>query len=325
MAAKRKPCPPLGQRLRCASFREAGSKKRLVKRPETTQTNSQMNSSIRIKLSIMMFLQFFVWGAWFTTLGLSLASNGLSDIIGAAFQAVPVAAMIAPLFLGLISDRFFNCEKTMGVLHIIGGVLLFSAPSLIANGQGGALSWIIMIHMLCYMPTLALSNTVAFTNIDDRNKFPALRVWGTIGWIVAGLIVGGLGMSSSPKIFTLGAVSGIVLGVFCFFMPKTPPPGKGKPVNLSTILMLDAFKMLCNVPFLIFIICSAMICVPLAYYFAYTSVYLPQIGFQAPASTMALGQVSEIFFMLLVPFFFRKLGVKIMILIGMLAWVARYA
>ena len=175
------------------------------------------------------------------------------------------------------------------------------------------------------MPTLALSNTVAFTNIDDRNKFPALRVWGTIGWIVAGLIVGGLGMSSSPKIFTLGAVSGIVLGVLCFFMPKTPPPGKGKPVNLSTLLMVDAFKMLCNVPFLIFIICSAMICVPLAYYFAYTSVYLPQIGFQAPASTMALGQVSEIFFMLLVPFFFRKLGVKIMILIGMLAWVARYA
>ncbi len=192
-----------------------------------------------------MFLQFFVWGAWFTTLGLSLASNGLSDIIGAAYQAVPIAAMIAPLFLGLISDRFFNCEKTMGVLHIIGGVLLFSAPSLIANGQGGALSWIIMIHMLCYMPTLALSNTVAFTNIDDRNKFPALRVWGTIGWIVAGLIVGGLGMSSSPKIFTLGAVSGIVLGVLCFFMPKTPPPGKGKPVNLSTILMVDAFKMLC--------------------------------------------------------------------------------
>jgi nucleoside transporter len=284
-----------------------------------------MNPSIRIKLSIMMFLQFFVWGAWFTTLGLSLASNGLSDIIGAAYQAVPIAAMIAPLFLGLISDRFFNCEKTMGVLHIIGGVLLFSAPSLIANGHGEALSWIIMIHMLCYMPTLALSNTVAFTNIDDRNKFPALRVWGTIGWIVAGLIVGGLGMSSSPKIFTLGAVSGIVLGVLCFFMPKTPPPGKGKPVNLSTLLMVDAFKMLCNVPFLTFIICSAMICVPLAYYFAYTSVYLPQIGFQAPASTMALGQVSEIFFMLLVPFFFRKLGVKIMILIGMLAWVARYA
>ena len=276
-----------------------------------------MNSSIRIKLSIMMFLQFFVWGTWFTTLGLALSTNDLSDIIGGAYSAVPLAAIIAPLFLGLISDRFFNCEKTMGVL--------FVAPQLIANGKGDALSWIIMAHMLCYMPTLALSNTVAFANIDDRNKFPALRVWGTIGWIVAGLVVGGLGMSSSPKIFTLGAVSGIVLGVLCFFMPKTPPPAKGKPVDVGTLFMFDAFKLLGSIPFLIFIICSALICVPLAYYFAYTSVYLPQIGFQAPASTMALGQVSEIFFMLLVPFFFRKLGVKIMILIGMLAWVARYA
>ena len=284
-----------------------------------------MNSSIRIKLSIMMFLQFFVWGTWFTTLGLALSTNNLSDIIGGAYSAVPLAAIIAPLFLGLISDRFFNCEKTMGVLHVVGGLLLFVAPQLIANGKGDALSWIIMAHMLCYMPTLALSNTVAFANIDDRNKFPALRVWGTIGWIVAGLVVGGLGMSSSPKIFTLGAVSGIVLGVLCFFMPKTPPPGRGKPVDVGTLFMFDAFKLLGSIPFLIFIICSALICVPLAYYFAYTSVYLPQIGFQAPASTMALGQVSEIFFMLLVPFFFRKLGVKIMILIGMLAWVARYA
>ncbi|MBT4223017.1 MAG: MFS transporter [Opitutae bacterium] len=281
-----------------------------------------MNTNIR--LSVMMFLQLFVWGTWFTTLGLALSSNGMSDVIGGAYAAVPIAAIIAPLFMGLISDRFFNCEKTMGVLHIIGGGLLLLAPSFIANGQGDRLSWIITLHMVCYMPTLALSNTVAFSNIDDRNKFPALRVWGTIGWIVAGLVVGGFAMSSSPQIFTLGAVSAISLGVLCFFMPKTPPPAKGRPVNIGTLLMFDAFKMLGNRPFLVFIICSALICVPLAYYFAYTAVYLPQIGFQAPASTMALGQVSEIFFMLLVPFFFRKYGVKIMILIGMLAWVARY-
>ena len=273
----------------------------------------------------MKFLQFFVWGAWFTTLGLALSSNNLSEIIGDAFGAVPIAAIIAPLFLGLITDRCFNCEKTMGVLHLIGGVLLLLAPSLIASGKGETLSWIILAHMLCYMPTLALSNTVAFTNIDDRSKFPALRVWGTIGWIVAGLLVGGLGMSSSPKIFMIGGISGLVLGALCFLMPGTPPAAKGNPVNIETLLMFDAFKMLGNVPFLVFILCSTAICVPLAYYFAYTSVYLPQIGFQAPASTMALGQMSEIVFMLLVPFFFRKLGVKVMILIGMLAWVARYA
>ncbi|MDE0820302.1 MAG: MFS transporter, partial [Opitutales bacterium] len=169
-----------------------------------------MNTNIR--LSVMMFLQLFVWGTWFTTLGLALSNNGMSDVIGGAYAAVPIAAIIAPLFMGLISDRFFNCEKTMGVLHIIGGGLLFLAPSFIANGEGGALSWVITLHMLCYMPTLALSNTVAFSNIDDRNKFPALRVWGTIGWIAAGLVVGGFSMSSSPQIFTLGAVSAISLG-----------------------------------------------------------------------------------------------------------------
>jgi len=283
-----------------------------------------MNSNIRIKLSAMMFLQLFVWGTWFTTLGLALSENNMSDVIGGAYAAVPIAAIIAPLFMGLISDRFFNCEKTMGVLHLIGGALLLTAPSLIDSGNGKALGWIITLHMLCYMPTLALSNTVAFSNIDDRNKFPALRVWGTIGWIAAGLVVGGLAMSSSPKIFQLGAASAIALGILCFFMPKTPPPAKGKPVNFETLIMLDAFKMLKDVPFLVFIVCSALICVPLAYYFAYTAVFLPQIGFQATASTMALGQVSEIFFMLLVPFFFRRFGVKFMILVGMLAWLARY-
>ena len=283
-----------------------------------------MNSNIRIKLSAMMFLQLFVWGTWFTTLGLALSENNMSDVIGGAYAAVPIAAIIAPLFMGLISDRFFNCEKTMGVLHLIGGALLLTAPSLIDSGNGKALGWIITLHMLCYMPTLALSNTVAFSNIDDRNKFPALRVWGTIGWIAAGLVVGGLALSSSPKIFQLGAASAITLGILCFFMPKTPPPAKGKPVNFETLIMLDAFKMLKDVPFLVFIVCSALICVPLAYYFAYTAVFLPQIGFQATASTMALGQVSEIFFMLLVPFFFRRFGVKFMILVGMLAWLARY-
>ena len=281
--------------------------------------------SISNRLSVMMFLQFFVWGVWFTTLGLALSSNGMSAIIGDAYAAVPVAAIIAPLFLGLISDRFFNSEKTMGVLHVVGGALLLTAPSLIANEQGNWLYWIILGHMLCYMPTLGLSNTVAFANIDDRNKFPALRVWGTIGWIVAGLIVGLRGLSSKPDIFYLGGICAIVLGVLCFFMPKTPPPGKDKPIDLKSLLMGDAFEMLLKPSFLVFIICSTLICIPLAYYFAYTSVYLAQIGFQASASTMSLGQMSEIIFMLLVPFFFRKLGVKLMILIGMLAWMARYA
>ena len=290
-----------------------------------SQQTRFMNTNSKTLLSSMMFLQFFVWGAWFTTLGTVLTAQDMSGVIGAAYGAVPKAAIIAPLFLGLIADRFFNCEKTMGILHLIGGALLFAGPSLIANKQGDILSYIILANMLCYMPTLGLSNTVAFTNIKDRNEFPALRVWGTIGWIVAGLVVGGLGMSSSPKIFTMAGAAGVILGLLCFALPKTPPPSRDKPINIGTLFMVDALKLMTSIPFFVFIICSALICIPLAYYYAYTAVYLPQIGFQATASTMALGQISEIFFMLLVPFFFRKLGVKIMILIGMLAWVARYA
>lgn len=276
-------------------------------------------------LSLMMFLQFFVWGAWFATLGAALAANDLASIIGAAYSQGPIAAIIAPLFLGLIADRFFNSEKAMGVLHLVGGGLLFLAPGLVAKGDGNTLVWVIFAHMLCYMPTLGLSNTVAFANIDDRNKFPALRVWGTIGWIVAGLLVGGLGWSSSPKIFTLAAVSGVVLGALCFFLPSTPPPAAGKPVDLKAMLMADAFKMLANPSFLVFIVCSTLICIPLAYYYAFTSNYLTQVGFKAAGSTMTIGQMSEIFFMILIPFFYRRLGVKMMILVGMLAWVVRYA
>jgi nucleoside transporter len=284
-----------------------------------------MNSAIRLKLSVMMFLQFFIWGSWFATLGLCLASNNLTSIIGPAYGSAPLAAIIAPLFLGLVADRFFNSEKAMGLLHLIGGGLMFLAAGIAAKGDGKSLVWLFNAYMLCYMPTLGLSNTVAFTNIDDRNKFPALRVWGTIGWIVAGLIVGGLGWSGSLNIFKLAAISSILLGAFCFILPATPPPARGQKVNLGSLLMKDAFKMLANPAFLVFIICSTLICIPLAYYYAFTSNYLDQIGFKASGSTMSLGQISEIFFMLLVPFFFRRLGVKWMIFVGMLAWVIRYA
>ncbi len=284
-----------------------------------------MKTNIRILLSAMMFLQFFVWGAWFSTLSVVLTDYKLTERIGSAFGSAPIAAIIAPLFLGLVTDRFFNSERAMGVLHLIGSGLMFLAPGLVVSGNGETLVWVFIGHMLCYMPTIGLSNTIAFINIDDRNKFPSLRVWGTIGWIVAGLIVGGLGWTDSPNMFTLAAISGLALGLFCFLLPATPPPAKGKPVNLKALLMVDAFKMLTNIPFLVFIICSTLICIPLAYYFVQTGNFLTHIGFNAAASTMTLGQVSEIFFMLLVPFFYRRLGVKWMILIGMLAWVARYA
>jgi nucleoside transporter len=198
-----------------------------------------------------------------------------------------------------------------------------------AVGQQGAeggklLVWLILGHMLCYMPTLGLSNTIAFTHIPSQDQFPKVRVWGTIGWIVAGLVLGAMGWSASFNIFWLGAGSSLLLGLFCFALPHTPPPLKGKPMDLRSLFMVDAFKLLADWNFLVFAVCSTLICVPLAYYYGMTSTFLSQTGFSEPGATMTIGQMSEIIFMLLIPFFFRKLGIKVMILIGMACWFVRY-
>jgi nucleoside transporter len=279
--------------------------------------------SLTLRLSLMMFLQFFIWGAWFVTLFLVLGSHGLASIIGDAYSSAPIAAIVAPLFLGLVADRFFSSEKVMGALLLLGGALMCFVPAAVSAGNGGLVVWLFIGHMLCYMPTLGLGNTIAFSNLP-RESFPKVRVWGTVGWIAAGLLAGFFGWSASLNLFWMAAVASIALGAYCFTLPNTPPPLAGQPVNLRTILMLDAFKLLTRPDFLVFIICSTLICIPLAYYYANTSGFLQNMGFEQPASAMTIGQMSEIFFMLLIPFFFRRLGVKWMILIGMAAWVLRY-
>ena len=291
----------------------------------TNETTAQ-GGGIVTRLSIMMFLQFFAWGAWFTTLGAALDTSGLAKFIGDAYAAAPIAAIIAPLFLGLIADRFFNSERVMGALMILGGLILIPVPILAGGGEenGSTITWLILGHLACYMPTLGLGNTIAFTHIPSQNQFPKIRVWGTIGWIVAGLAVGFLGWSNSLNIFWLGIVSSIALGVFCFLLPPTPPPMKDKPLDLRSLFMVDAFKLLADRNFFVFAICSTLICVPLAYYYGQTSTFLNQTGFAESAATMSIGQMSEIFFMMLIPFFFRKLGLKVMILVGMACWVLRY-
>jgi nucleoside transporter len=281
------------------------------------------NPSTAIRLSVMMFLQFFTWGAWFVTLFLILGSHGLAEIIGRSYSSAPIAAMIAPLFLGLVADRLFPSERVMGTLLLIGGALMLMVPGAVAEGKGGTVVWLFTGHMLCYMPTLGLGNTIAFSHIPAE-VFPRVRVWGTIGWIVAGLVAGFLGWSASTNLFWMAGISSLILGAYCFTLPHTPPPAAGKPLEIRSILMLDAFQLLAKPAFLVFVICSTLICVPLAYYFANTSGFLGNMGFEQPVSAMTIGQMSEIVFMLLVPFFFRRLGVKWMILVGMLAWVGRY-
>jgi len=281
-----------------------------------------MNSSLTVRFCIMMFLQFFIWGAWFGTLGICLDTN-FKDFVGPAYGSAPLGAMIAPLFLGLIADRFFPSQMVMGVLFLIGGFLLLAIPSVADAGNGNLMVTLLILNMMCYMPTLGLGNSIAFANLD-RLAFPKVRVWGTIGWIAAGLAVGLLGWSDKFEMFYLAGVSSLALGLFSFSLPNTPAPSKGQPVNLRALLMVDAFALLKRPAFAVFMLCSMLICIPLAYYYGTMSIYLDNTGFLQPASTLTLGQMSEIFFMLLIPFFFRKLGVKWMILIGMMAWVLRY-
>jgi nucleoside transporter len=275
-------------------------------------------------LFIMMFLQFFVWGTWFSTINVALDAAKLADFIGSAYAAVPLGAIFAPLFLGIIADRFFPSQVIMGVLFLVGGILIYLAGSAAEAGNGELMSKLFLIHMLCYMPTLGLGNSVAFSHIKTQTDFSAIRVWGTIGWIVAGLFNGFMGWTQSLNMFYLAGGSALALGLYSFVLPHTPPPAAGQPVNLRALLMFDALKLLGKPAFFVFILCSTLICIPLAYYYGITADYLTDSGFTQAASSMTIGQMSEIVFMLLIPFFFRRLGVKYMILVGMLAWVVRY-
>ena len=280
------------------------------------------SSTMTARLSFMMFLQFFAWGAWFATLGLAMTNAKLGAFIGGAYEAAPIAAILAPLFLGLVADRFFASEKVFGVLMLVGGLIMCAIPgvaqtaatfeqvggeSFLNIAPGKLLVWMILAYMMCYMPTLGLGNTIAFTHIPSQDKFPLIRVWGTIGWIVAGLLIGATGWDGTFFIFWLGAISSILLGLYCFTLPNTPPPLKDKPMDIRSLFMVDAFKLLGNWNFFVFAVCSALICIPLAYYYGSTSQFLGQTGFIAAGATMTLGQMSEIIFMLMIPFLFRRL------------------
>ncbi|MBA2113762.1 nucleoside permease [Bremerella alba] len=284
-----------------------------------------MLNSKFIGLSVMMFLQFFVWGAWYVTVGNFMAAHGMEDQIGWAYTVAPIAAIISPFFLGFIADRYFATERVLGVLHLLGAVAMFAAPTT-ATISSTAFLFTLLLHVLCYMPTLGLTNTLAFQNIDDQEKqFPIIRVFGTIGWIVANLTVSYvLGADTSATMFYVTATAGVVLGIFSFSLPHTPPPSAGKAVTFGEIAGLDALSMMKERSFLVFILGSFLICIPLAAYYAFAPVFVGDIGFSKPGTWMPLGQGSEILFMLLMPFFFSRLGVKWMLFVGMAAWVIRY-
>ncbi|MEW4455737.1 nucleoside permease [Bremerella sp. JC817] len=278
-----------------------------------------------IGLSVMMFLQFFIWGAWYVTLGPYMAKHEMFDMISWAYTVGPIAAIISPFFLGFVADRFFASERVLFAMHLLGALAMFAAP-FAAEQSATALVVIVFLHMLCYMPTLGLTNTLAFSNIDDQERlFPIIRVFGTIGWIAANVTVSSLLEADTTDMqFYVAGFAGLALALFSFVLPHTPPPSAGKAISFREIIGADTLALMKERSFSVFIIGSFLICIPLSAYYAYASTFVGKVGFEQKATVMSIGQGSEIVFMLLMPLFFSRLGVKWMLFAGMAAWVVRY-
>lgn len=288
-----------------------------------------MKKNTYFQLSVMMFLQFFIWGAWFVTLGTYLGSINFSGSqVGYSYLMNNIAAILSPFFIGMIADRYFSSEKVLSILHILGGIVILFVSNI--TTVFGLITGL-LIYNLCYMPTLALVNAISFHQMEDPGKeFPKVRVWGTIGWIVAGLIIMLIqykfyeAVERSAVPMKMAGIVSLVMGLYSLTLPKTPPKNVGKEVSIGDILGLKALRLMKERSFLIFVICSMLISIPLAFYYNFTNMFLNDLGMKGVAGKQTLGQMSEVIFMVLMPWFFVRLGVKKMLLVGMLSWVLRY-
>ncbi len=289
-----------------------------------------MKGKIYAQLSVMMFLQFFIWGAWFVTLGTYLTTIGFSGSqIGYTYLMNNIGAILSPFFIGMIADRYFSSEKVLGILHLLGGLVIYFASGITDMWP---LIMGLFLYNLCYMPTLALVNAVSFNQMEKPDaQFPKVRVWGTIGWIVAGLVITFIQFNFNKEVeassvpLKMAAIASILMGLYSFTLPNTPPKNVGKDVSIGDILGVKALRLLKDRSFLIFAMCSLLISIPLAFYYNFTNMFLNDLGMEGVAGKQTMGQMSEVIFMILMPWFFIRLGIKKMLLIGMAAWVVRYA
>ncbi len=280
------------------------------------------------RLSAMMFLQFFIWGAWFVTLGTYLVQGPLqasASQVATAFLSQSIGAIVAPFLVGLVADRYFAAQRILALLHLAGAALMWGASA--ATGFG-AFSACVMAYMLLFMPTLALANSIAMRHMRSPEKqFPPVRVAGSIGWIVAGVLIGWLGWEQAHRLdltFKMAAAASLLLGLYALTLPDTPPLERQRNAGLGQILGLDALRLLKSRSYLVFFLASIAICIPLSFYYNFTNPYLNDLGVRGAAGLQSLGQVSEVLLMLAMPFLFARLGVKTMLALGMAAWVLRY-